>query len=134
MCSQRKSNEEPPLSALASSPTRIVPTKTFDGGSHPPLLGSFDAFQHYSDDRVRMDVLMMRRDGQAPSALPSSGSGAGRWRQQGARNATAATSAATRPHVERRTAISFELHPDAFLFDDTRILYGTTDKAPYNSQ
>lgn len=137
MLPPRKSNEPP--SALASSPIITVPTKTFDGGSHSPFQrdgDSFDPFRHYSDDKVRMDVLMMRGDGNASSEQQSPGydsrgassSGENRCRQE-ARNATAANSSET-PQVNRKTAISFELHPSVFSsFDDTRILHGKTGKA-----
>ena len=132
----RKSNEPP--SVFVSSPVFTVPTKTFDGGSHSASHRdgvSFDAFQHYSDDRVRMSVLMMRGEGSPPleqSSLGSDsgvlGTGASRCRQK-ARNATAANSATTSPQVNRKTAISFELHHSVFSSDNMRILHGTTGKA-----
>ncbi|EJK67315.1 hypothetical protein THAOC_11670 [Thalassiosira oceanica] len=128
MLPSRKSNNEPsPPSASASSPIITVPTKTYDGGSHSSLHrdgDSFDPFRHYSDDKVRMDELMMRGDGTAPLEQQSSGSDSG-----ASGSGVSARNATTRPEVNRKTAISFELHHSVFSFDDTRNLHGTTGRA-----
>ena len=111
-----------------------VLTKTYDGGQRPagPADATRDAFAYYSDDAVRMRVLLMKKQAldDVPRARPvradaDAAGGAG----AGAAAATARTSALPRKEAldagpqaaegarPRKTKISFELHPGLLCED-----------------
>ena len=90
-----------------------IPTKTHSNSfPAPPATGEFDAFAFYSDDAQRMNTLLLRNeDGEAV-------------RSQSCASARSNPSS-PKPTSDRRTRISFEVHPDLLFrdllyFDDER--------------
>ena len=84
--------------------TSTVPTKTYSGNSPAPatLAGAFDAFAYYSDDRRRMNKLMLLRDAESTAASSKDSA-----------SPKKASSGPAPP--ERKSRLSFEVPPSLIL-------------------